>query len=150
MVTALDLVVGVPAGAIVAASHALQDRQTFGLEAFEQAQCGNGILDSGPDLVRIAHRDGWSTAIRPGAQQQTGVIGIRELAEAVLPAAKAMTQVGRHDRAQRGLHMVARENVPQPQLVRPPLAIELISEASGTEPRAVLGGRPPEVPSVPQ
>jgi hypothetical protein len=150
VVTAFDLVVWIAASAVTASADRGKDLEPFLLQPFEQAECGECVLDAGPDLIGIPHGDNWSITLRPGADDQASVVGICEGPETMIEVPKAATEVVSHDRAECSPNVLDRKQVTKSELVRPPLTIQLIGEAARSEAGDIRVVGSPEVLAVPE
>src|SRR5690606_27430380 len=130
VVAALDLVVRVAAPAVVTAPHAVEDPAGLGVQALDLAVRGDLVLDAGPHLVAVARGDLRATAGGPGAHDQAALVAVGVGAVRVLEAVEVRAQVVLDHRPQRGPYVVARQQVPEVEQVRPPLPDQLVGQAA--------------------
>jgi hypothetical protein len=149
VVAALDLVVRITPAAVVASPQPGQDPQAIVSHPFEQAMRGDLVLHPGPDLIGIANRHGRAATMRPGADQQARVVGVGEHPVTMLEAAETVAVIEGDDRCQSRTHVVRRQDVAQVQLVCPPLAQQLVGQASVAEIKRLTAGLLAVVLAVP-
>lgn len=131
VVSALHFVEGVAATSIVPVPHGLQDGVGLFLEPFMEAMGGHLVLGARPDLVAVHGGHLGPTTMRPGAHHQASLplngegshLGSRGIIE----------QVVGDDAPQRLTDMFGGKEVAQVQLMRPPLAHQLVGQAPPAE-----------------
>ncbi len=97
---------------------------------------GHLVLHAGPDLVHVGDRLGRTASPRPRADEEPPVLAAGEVAPVVLEVGEVGQPVVLEDGAHGGLDVLLRQQVAQPELVRPPLADELVAQTA----RPVLPG----------
>ncbi len=134
MVAALDLVPGVVLGRVVALVDAAADGQGFADHPLPGHVPRDLVLDAGPDLVAVPGRPGPQVpALGPRTGEQPRLAGERKppfgLVGLVL-----RPHVGRPvvlpDRPEGGSRRLFRVQVPETDLVRPPLAEHMVGQAA--------------------
>jgi hypothetical protein len=93
MIPTLDLVVRVPALAVIAALDPTEDAKAILDESLSDAMCAHLVLDPGPNLVRV--RDGLRRppTERPAAIEQTRLVAVGEYPISVRKVSEAVPEV---------------------------------------------------------
>src|SRR5206468_2663933 len=130
VVAALDLVPGVAADAVVAGARRRDDPQRVGDLAGGEEVPGDLVLAAGPDLVGVGEGEARLAAVRPGAEDQPGLIieDVGALRVDVVP--EVVPEVVPDDGLERGSLALRRNERPEAEQAGVPLAEELIGQAA--------------------
>src|SRR5262249_10886735 len=90
------------------------------------------VFDARPYFIRVEHYVVGAAALRPGADDQSLILCPGKGARRVFPPGEIRLKVIFENTAQGGDHFVFWKNIAEAELMRPPLADELVSHAAGS------------------